>query len=206
MRIAWSKQKHSREQIERSARLGGEGLWKKYYADPNFKKMLDDKLRESRSRGGTNSLWNLGELGFKRRLENAHTSVRARFVDSHGNRLRSSLELRVAELLIRSNIGFVVEPRVEAYGHAFYPDFSLNGFSKIIEVVGYAGDRYWNHTAHKLKLLTEAYPSLQVAAITTYLRIVTRKLVGIPRVTVFSPYQEVAIAQWCRGLPGYIGA
>ena len=202
MMAAWTNQKHEPEQIERSARLGGQGLWRKYYADPAFKQMLDGKLRESRSRGGTKSLWNLGEAGFKRRLETGHEYVRARFSDSLGHRLRSSSEVQVAELLIKSGIEFVYERRTEAHGHAFYPDFSLNCGAKIIEVVGYAGDRYWNHTARKLRLLTDADGSLEVAVITTYLRIVERKLRGIPRITIFSPYQE---AEYSPMVPGNAG-
>jgi predicted nuclease of restriction endonuclease-like RecB superfamily len=125
--------------------------------------------------GRYKSLWNLGEVGFKRRLETGHEYVRARLSDSKGHRLRSSSEVRVAELLIKSDIEFVYERRTEANGHAFYPDFSLvDCGTKIIEVVGYAGDRYWNHTARKLRLLTEADGSLEVAVITTYLRIVGR--------------------------------
>lgn len=202
MRVAWRNQKHKPEQVERSARLGAQGLWRKYYADPDFKERLDGILRASRSRGGTKSLWNLGEDGFKRRLETGHEYVRARFSDSLGHKLRSSAEVRVAELLIRSGEEFVYEQMTEAHGHAFYPDFSLNSNTKIIEVVGYAGDRYWNHTARKLRLLTEAYSSLEVAVVTTYLRIVERKLKGIPRITIFSPYQEVELVQWCRGNAG----
>lgn len=204
MRAAWKNQRHGREQIERSARLGAEGLWRKYNSDPQFKKELDEKLRESRSRGGTKSLWNLGEAGFKRKLETAHISVRARFSDSLGHRLRSSSEVRVAELLIRSGVGFIVEPRLEIEDHAFYPDFALNeNNSKLIEVVGYAGDRYWNHTARKLRLIVDANSSMEIAVVTSYLKIVRRKLLGIPRVTIFSPYQEAELVQWCRGTPGY---
>jgi predicted nuclease of restriction endonuclease-like RecB superfamily len=207
MRAAWRKQKHTPEQSQRSAKLGAEALWRKYRRDPRFKKELDEKLRASRSRGGAISLRNLGEAGFKRRLENTgQVLVKARFSDSLGNRHRSPGEVKVAELLIRSGIEFVVEPRVEVKEHAFYPDFSLDDGSKIIEVVGYAGDRYWNRTARKLQLLTEADSSLRVAVITTYLRIVERKLRGIPRVTIFSPYQEVELVRWCRGTPGFTNA
>jgi len=202
MRAAWRNQKHEPEQIQRSARLGAQGLWRKCYADPAFKLALDNKLRESRSRGGSKSLWNLGEAGFKRRLETAHISVRARFIDSLGNHLRSSSEVRIAELLIKSNVEFTIEPRFEVAGHAFYPDFSLNNCHKIIEVVGYAGDRYWNHTAHRIQLIAEANSTLQIAVVTTYLKIVERKLNGVPRVTMFSPYQEAEIVQWCRGNAG----
>jgi len=148
------------------------------------------------------SLWNLGEAGFKRRLDTADAGVRARFSDSRGHRLRSSAEVRVAELLIQSNLEFVYEPRVEARGHAFYPDFSLAEGRRIVEVVGYSGDRYWDHTARKLRIIMEAYPLLEVAVITTYLRIVGRKLRGVPRVTIFSPYQGAEIVQWCRGNAG----
>ena len=177
-------------------------MWRKYYADPEFKKNLDSKLRESRSRGGSKSLWNLREAGFKRKLETAHFRVRARFTDSSAIRLRSSLEVRIAELLIQSNVRFVVEPRVEVEDHAFYPDFSLDRGTRIIEVVGHAGDRYWNRTAFKLSLL-KSDSFLQIAVITTYLRIVRRKLEEIPRITIFSPYQEAEIVRWCRGTPGY---
>jgi hypothetical protein len=126
MKAAWRKQRHTPEQSQRSARLGAEALWRKYHANPEFKRKLDVKLRESRSRGGTKSLWNLGEVGFKRRLETGHEYVRARLSDSKGHRLRSSSEVRVAELLIKSDIEFVYERRTEANGHAFYPDFSLS--------------------------------------------------------------------------------
>jgi len=155
MRAAWRKQKHTPEQSQRSARFGAEALWRKYHADPAFKRELDEKLRASRSRGGAISLRNLGEAGFKRRLEETgQILVKARFSDSLGNKHRSSGEVKVAELLIRSHVEFVVEPRVEVNEHAFYPDFSLNKGAKIIEVVGYAGDRYGNRTARKLQLLT----------------------------------------------------
>jgi hypothetical protein len=206
MRAAWKRQKHSPEQTRRAVRLGARALWEKYYADSSFKKEMDEKLRESRSRGGAKSLWNLGEAGFKRRLETGHISVRARFSDSLGHKLRSSAEVRTAELLIRSDVRFSYEPRIEVHGHAFYPDFVLSDHSKILEVMGYAGDRYWNHAARKLRLLTESNASLEIAVITSYLRIVRRKLEGIPRVEIFSPYQEAEIVHWCRGMPGYTNA
>jgi predicted nuclease of restriction endonuclease-like RecB superfamily len=182
---------------------GAEALWRKYHANPAFTSELDEKPRASRSRGGAISLRNLGEAGFKRRLETTgQILVKARFSDSLGNKHRSSGEVKVAELLIRSQIEFAVEPRVEVKDHAFYPDFSLNNGAKIIEVVGYAGDRYWNRTARKLALLTQTDSSLRVAVVTTYVRIVERKLRGIPRVTIFSPYQEVELVRWCRGNAG----
>jgi predicted nuclease of restriction endonuclease-like RecB superfamily len=149
------------------------------------------------------SLWNLGEAGFKRRLETTHISLRARYSDSQGHKLRSSAEVRIAELLIRSNLKFVYEPRIEVRDHAYYPDFVLSDCNKIVEVMGYAGDRYWNHSAEKVRLLSEADSSLKVAIITTYLRIVKRKLEGIPRIIILSPYQEAELVQWCRGMPGY---
>ena len=195
MRAAWKNQRHTREQIKRSSRLGGEGLWRKYHADPAFKKELDDKLRESRSRGGTKSLWKLSEASFKRRLDGiGKIWVKARFSDSLGHKLRSLQEVRMAELLIKSGVEFVVEPKIEAKGHGFYPDFSLKNGPRFIEVVGYIGDRYWDHTALKLRLLVDSDPSLEIAVVTTYLRILERKLRGIPRV------------RWCRGNAGVLNA
>jgi predicted nuclease of restriction endonuclease-like RecB superfamily len=123
-----------------------------------------------------------------------------------GHKLRSSAEVRTAELLIRSGVRFVYEPRMEAGGHAFYPDFALYNHPRFIEVMGYAGDRYWNHAAKKLTLLTDSNPSLEDAVVTSYLRIVRRKLKGIPTVEIFSPYQEVELVCWCRGVPGYTSA
>ena len=147
-------------------------------------------------------MWNLGEAGFKRRLEAAHPHVRARFSDSLGHKLRSSKEVRIAELLIRSNIRFEYEPRLEARGHAFYPDFALNN-NRVIEVVGYAGDRYWDRTARKLALLVSEYDSMQVAVVTSYGRIIERRIEGLPRISVFTLYQEAELVRWCRGLPGF---
>ena len=93
MRAAWRKQKHPPELTQKAVRLGAKALWEKYHNDPSFKRELDEKLRGPRSRGGTASLWNLGEAGFKRRLETGHLAVRARFSDSLGHKLRSSAEV-----------------------------------------------------------------------------------------------------------------
>ena len=95
---------------------------------------------------------------------------------------------------------------MEVNGHAFYPDFILSGHLKIVEVMGYSGDRYWNRTALKIRMLVGSNAALEIAVITTYLRIVRRKLEGIPRVDIFSPYQEAEIVRWCRGMPGYTSA
>jgi len=55
-------------------------------------------------------------------------------------------------------------------------------------------------------LLTEPDVSVEIAVITSYLKIVKRKLEGIPRIVTFSPYQEAEIMEWCRGLPGFTKA
>ena len=114
--------------------------------------------------------------------------------DGLGHKLRSSAEVRVAELLIGSDIEFVHERRTEAHRNAFYPDFSLKRSTKIVEVVGHVADRYWNRTTRKLRLLTEADRSLSGRNY-NYLRIVGRKLRGTPRIALFSPYQEAELVQ-----------
>lgn len=199
MRAAWRNQKRDPEQLKSSARLGGKALWRRYRADPEFRRALDAKLKASRSRGGSISLRNLGEVGFKVRIDSGLARPQARFTDILGNKLRSSMEVMVANLLIRSHIKFEYERRIEVPDHAFYPDFTLTHGKKIIEVAGYAGDRYWEHTARKLRMLVESDYDLEVCVITTYIRIVTRRFAGIPRLCIFSPYQEAEIVQWCRG-------
>jgi len=124
MMAAWRNKKFSREMNKKAARLGGKALWHRYYSDPEFRRRLDEKLRKSRSRGGSVSLRNLGEHAFKKRL--VLWRGKEPYVDSRGNRLRSSLELRIAELLIKSKIDFIVEPKMEVKDHGFYPDFQVS--------------------------------------------------------------------------------
>lgn len=123
MITAWKNYERSPELLKKAARLGGKALWRRYHDDSNFRMRLDDKLRNSRSRGGSISLRNLGELAFKKRLRLWRGMTP--YVDSMGNKLRSLAELRMAELLIKSRIAFVVEPRIEVKDHAFYPDFQV---------------------------------------------------------------------------------
>ena len=200
---AWKGQRYDRAQKIRAAKRGAKGLWDRYHRDPEFKKRLDEKLRKSRSRGGTKSLRNLGEDAFKQRLERASPNVRARYTDSLGNHLRSSLELTIANILADAKIHYLTEPRIEVGIHAYYPDFMVGSRQpRIIEVAGYAGDRYWDRTCEKIRRLVESDPKLQVAVVTTYLQIMRRRMTGIPRVTFFSPYQRVELIQWCRGKAG----
>lgn len=178
MRTTWRHAKRDKKKIRKAARLGAEAFWRRYYADADFRASTDSKLSKSRSRGGTNSWWKLEADEFKRRQEAGHVFTRARLVDHLGNKLRSSWELPVANLLARFGVPYVVEPRLDASGHAFYPDFSLEGGSKLIEVVAFAGDRYWDHTTKKLKFLTDADPRLEICVVTAYKHVVCRKFRG----------------------------
>ncbi len=197
---AWKRQRYDRAQKIMAAKRGAKGLWNRYHRDPEFRKQLDEKLRESRSRGGTSSLRNLSEHAFKQRLERASPKVRARYTDSLGNRLRSSMELTIAGVLAAAKIDYITEPRMVVGVHAYYPDFMLlSRQPKIIEIAGYVGDRYWDRTVEKIKRLVESNPELRVAVVTTYLRILRRRMNGIPRVAIFSPYEGEKLIQWCRG-------
>lgn len=201
---AWKIQHHNPEHIAKAAKLGATALWKRYYEDPEFKRDLDEKLRESRSRGGAISLRNLGENGFKRRLNDSRIpQLKPKYTDAFGNQLRNSGELRVAELLTSSKIEYVVEPRIEIYHHAFYPDFVLVNGTSIIEVAGFASEEYWDRTAEKIRMLIEANPCFRIAVVTSFVKIMKRRLSLTPRVTIFSPYQRDELIQWCRGVPGF---
>ncbi|MGQ9469486.1 MAG: hypothetical protein ACUVTD_06645 [Nitrososphaerales archaeon] len=50
---AWRRPRPDREKLRKAASLGGLAFWKKYKSDPEFKKLIDGKLKESRSRGGS---------------------------------------------------------------------------------------------------------------------------------------------------------
>ena len=65
---SWRNIKHDHEKLLRAARLGGKALRKEYRDDDKFRAELESKLRESRSRGGSIALRNLGAAGFKSRL------------------------------------------------------------------------------------------------------------------------------------------
>jgi len=86
--------------------------------------------------------------------------------------LGSSFEVTVAIWLESHRIRYGVEPRFVIGDHAFYPDFTIEFDAKrIIEVVGYMGDRYWDGTATKIRLTCSAYPDVQIAVVTSFVKI-----------------------------------
>lgn len=204
MHDAWTKQYVNRGQKKAAASKGAAAFWNRYHSDPAFKKAIDLKLKASRSRGGSTSLLTIGEEAFKRRLA---ASAKSRFWpayhDSEGNVLRSRLETRVAQALRECGLAYAVEKRIVVRGHAFYPDFTLAGGRKVIEVAGYAADWYWDKTAEKLKLIAEDRPRTQLAVVTPFLRMMKRRLESVPRVAFFTPYQLEGLKDWCRGMPGF---
>jgi hypothetical protein len=204
MRRAWRSKRPDRGKILRAASMGGKALWKKYHSDRSFRAELDAKLRDSRARGGSIALRNLGERGFKSRLRNhAPPQIRPLYVDHNGNHLRSAFEVTVANVLSSHDIRYRVEPRFVVGDHAFYPDFVVNANSKrIIEVVGYMGDRYWNGTAVKIRMIARAYPDVQIAVVTSFVKIMEKKLSSLPQVSLFRPYQEEELVLWCRATAG----
>lgn len=197
----WRNIRHDHVKLLRAARLGGKALWKKYHHDDNFRAELDSKLLASRSRGGSIALRNLGAAGFKSRLKNhAPLQVRPRYVDNNGNLLRSRFEVTVANWLESRKIGYDVEPRFVIGDHAFYPDFMIEGASKrIIEVVGYMGDKYWDGTAAKIRLISATYPDVQIAVVTSFVKTMSRRLRGVSRISFFRPYEQEKLVLWCRG-------
>lgn len=201
MLALWRSHKYDKENIMRAARLGAEALWRRYRTDESFRRGLDLKLRKSRARGGSISLRNLGEVGFKSRLRlsGAH-QVRPVYSDVNGNRLRSSFEVTIANALARNGIPYSVEPRFVVGDHAFYPDFIIGDDRRhLVEVVGYMGDRYWDGTATKIRLILKEYPYLKVAVVTTFVTIMNSRLRGSTRVSIFRPYQVDELVRWCRG-------
>ncbi len=199
----WRHQKFDPAQKTISARLGAQALWKRYRTDEEFRTSLDQKLKASRSRGGAISLRNLGEVGFKVRLEkHGFKQVKPKYVDRLGNRLRSKLEVGIANELIDGGLQFTVEPGVQIGDHAFYPDFGLAENSKFIEVVGYMGDEYWDRTARKIGLLIGSLPDVKVAVVTSFFEVMKKRLRGIDRTVCFRPYQVDELLQWCRGSAG----
>ncbi|MGQ9719539.1 MAG: hypothetical protein ACUVWK_06870 [Nitrososphaerales archaeon] len=168
--------------------MGGLAFWKKYKSESEFKKLIDNKLRESRSRGGSISLRNLGEIGFKMKLEKTgNDRVKAKFQNGAGNLFRSSLDVKLAEVLSRNGIRYITEPRIEIGIHAYYPDFLILGKKqKIIEVMGYAGDKYWRRNSRKVRELVASDTSLEIAILTSFKRIMSRYLEGFPSVRILT--------------------
>ncbi len=194
---AWRRPRPDREKLRRAASLGGLAFWRKYNLDPAFKKLIDGKLKESRSRGGSVSLRNLGETGFKIRLEKIDNDrLKAKF--QAGNLYRSSLEMKLAEALIRNEVRYVSEPRIETGIHAYYHDFLILGKKrKIIEVMGYAGDKYWRRNSIKIKELLASDPSIEIVILTSFRRIVSKYLEGLP-VRILTWDEISSLVEWCR--------
>ncbi|MGQ9469485.1 MAG: hypothetical protein ACUVTD_06640 [Nitrososphaerales archaeon] len=145
------------------------------------------------------SLRNLGEIGFKIRLEKTgNDRLKAKFRDEAGNLYRSSLEMKIAEALRRNGVRYVSEPRIETGIHAYYPDFLiLEKKRKIIEVMGYAGDKYWRRNSRKIKELLAFDPSLEIVILTSFRRIVSRYLKGLP-VRILTWGEISRLVEWCR--------
>ena len=109
----------------------------------------------------------------------------------------------MANTLASHGIDFVVEPRFVAGSHASYPDFMVPGdCNKLIEVAGYAGDRYRDGTATKIKPVRKSYPDVRIAVVTSFTKFMERRLRTLPRVVMFRPYEGARLALWCRGTAG----
>ena len=120
-----------------------------------------------------------------------------------GNLIRSSFEVTIANTLASHGIDYVVEPRFVAGSHASYPDFMVaGGRNRLIEVVGYTGDRYRDGNATKIKLVCESYPDVRIAVVTSFTKFMERRLRTLPRVVMFRPYEGARLALWCRGTAG----
>lgn len=195
----WKSQHHKHEDLVRAAKAGGHALWRKYQNDVEFRSNLDNRLAASRSRGGSHSLRNLGEYGFKKRLDEANKNLLLRnLVTNNGLRVRSPDELKVAQAFDKATIRYKYEPRFEVGDHAFYPDFKISKQNKTIEVAGYKGDRYWKALAKKIRLLRLHDQSLEVYVVTSYYEIVRRYLVGDSKVTVFKWKELEKMVNLCR--------
>jgi general stress protein YciG len=121
MRNSWKGHKVNYKKIVEAAKLGSKALRRGYNSDKEFKQMIDKKLAKSRSKGGSVSLKNLGEDGFKKRLERKKNElVKYKYGDKSGNKFRSLLELKVANFLSSNSIVHSVEPRFECGYHAYY--------------------------------------------------------------------------------------
>lgn len=144
MRNSWKGHRVNHEKIVEAAKLGYKAFRKRYNEDDGFKRRIDQKLVRSRSKGGSVALRNLGEDGFKKRLERMKNDlVKYKYTDMKGNRLRSSQELKVANFLSEKGITYAVEPKLECGYHNYYPDFWIQGNKpKIIEVMGIGTEDY----------------------------------------------------------------
>ena len=205
MRNSWKGHKVNYKKIVEAAKLGSKAFRHRYNADKEFKQMIDKKLAKSRSKGGSISLKNLGEDGFKKRLERMKNElVKYKYSDEFGNKFRSLLELKVANFLSSSGINYIVEPRLECGYHAYYPDFLIQGMkNKIIEVMGIGTEKYWKNVARKIGLLLKNYPQLRIAVITSFSKMAKRHLCGMSRVNILRWSELDELAHWCRdNMPG----
>ena len=199
MRKSWKGHKVNREKIVEAAKLGYEAFRKRYDSDVEFKRQMDEKLAVSRSKGGSISLRNLGEEGFKKRFEEMKNDLlRYKYTDKHGNRLRSWQEFRVANLLSLKGISYVVEPKFTCGYHNFYPDFLIQGDKqRIIEVMGVGTEEYWQKAREKVKLLTDNYPEMEILIITSYSKKAKTYLGEIARVNILLWKELEKVANWC---------
>ena len=160
---------------------------------------MDVKLAISRSKGGSISLRNLGEDGFKERFERMKNDLlRYKYTDSEGNKLRSRQELRLANLLSFKGIAYTVEPKITCGYHNYYPDFLVHSSrQKIVEGMGVGTEEYWKKAREKMKLLTDSYPEMEILVITSYAKKAKTYLAGIPRVNILIWRELEKVAKWC---------
>jgi len=186
MRTVWKGIKINHEKIVEAAKLGSKAFRHRYNTDKEFKRMIDEKLAKSRSKGGSISLKNLGEEGFKKRLEIMKNElVKYKYNDKLGNRFRSLLELKVADFLSSKGIEYSVEPRLECGYHAYYPDFLIHGAKpRIVEVMGIGTEKYWKNAARKIHSLLRNYSQFEIIIITSFSRLAKRHIDEIPQVSI----------------------
>lgn len=205
MRNSWKGHRVNHEKIVEASKLGYKAFRKRYNEDEEFKRRIDQKLVRSRSKGGSVALRNLGEDGFKKRLERMKNDlVKYKYTDRKGNRLRSSQELKVANFLSEKSITYAVEPKPECGYHNYYPDFWIQGTKpKIIEVMGIGTEKYWKNARRKMKLLTDSNPEIEIVVITSFSKKAKAYLSEITRVNILRWSELEKVANWCRSVtPG----
>jgi predicted nuclease of restriction endonuclease-like RecB superfamily len=205
MRNSWKGHRVNPEKIVEAAKLGYEAFKQRYDNDVEFKRKMDEKLAVSRSKGGSISLRNLGENGFKERFAKMKNELlRYKYTDNQGNKLRSRQELKVANFLSSKGISFTVEPKFTCGYHNYYPDFLIQGNKqKIIEVMGVGTKEYWENAKQKISSLTEHYPEMEILIITSYSKKAKTHLSGIARVNILIWRELEKVANWCwENAPG----
>lgn len=199
MRKSWKGHRVNREKIIEAAKLGYEAFRRRYNSDVEFKRKMDEKLAISRSKGGSISLRNLGEDGFKERFEKLKNDLlRYKYTDSQGNKFRSWQELKVANLLSLKSIAYTVEPRFTCGYHNYYPDFLIHGNKqRIIEVLGVGTEEYWKKSRQKLKLLMDNYPEMKILVIISYSKKAKTYLGEIARINILLWKELEGVVNWC---------